>query len=249
MKFLWHQILYRPLFNALILIYLIIPDLGVSIIILSVIIKLILHPTQAKALRSQKRLQELQPELQKIQTKYKNDKQKQSKAMMEFYQTHRVNPFSSCLPQLVQFPVLIAMYQVFRTGLDNSHLNEIYSFIAKPENINPIFLGHFNLAQPDKYILPILAGVSQFIYSKLLMPATQPSKKGQSGASTQEMISRQMIYLMPVMVVFFAMKFPAALSLYWVVSSVFGIFQQLYINRQGAGQGVRLKVKTKERKK
>ena len=244
MVWLWNEILYRPLFNALILIYDLIPDIGIAIIILTIITRLILYPSQSKALRAQRKLQELQPELQKIQQKYKKDKQKQSKAVMEFYQTHKVNPFSSCLIQLVQFPIIIALYQVFRTGLNAERLTQLYSFIPRPEMINPNFLGYFNLAEPDKYILPILAGVTQFIYSKMMMPPTPKNKKGP--ASTQEMISKQMIYFMPFMIVFFAMKLPAALPLYWIVVSLFGILQQYLINREGFfKKGVRVKVRPK----
>lgn len=242
MSFIWNEILYRPLFNALILIYDLIPDIGIAIIILTIITRLILYPSQAKALRAQKRLQELQPELQKIQKKYKDDKQKQSKAVMEFYQAHKVNPFSSCLPMLIQLPIIFALYQVFRTGLDVSRLSELYSFIPKPETIDPTLLGYFNLAEPDRFILPILSGITQFAYSKIMMPKIQSKKD----LSTQEMISRQMIYFMPLMIVFFAMKLPAALPLYWIVVSLFGMLQQYIINKESFSQKtVKIKVKSK----
>ncbi len=244
MVWLWNEILYRPLFNILVLIYDFIPDVGMAIIILTIIIRLILYPLQSKALRSQRKLQELQPELQRIQKKYKNDKQKQSKAVMEFYQTHKVNPFSSCLTQLIQFPVIIALYQVFRTGLNTERLSQLYSFIPVPEIFDPSFLGYFNLAEPDKFILPILAGITQFFYSKMMIPLTPKNKKGP--ASTQEIISKQMIYFMPLMIVFFAMKLPAALPLYWIVVSLFGILQMYLIGREKfSKKKVKIKVRPK----
>ena len=243
MSFIWNEVLYRPLFNVLILIYDFIPDIGIAIIILTIITRLILYPIQSKALRAQIKLQELQPELQKIQKKYKNDKQKQSKAVMEFYQTHKVNPFSSCLTQLIQFPIIIALYQVFRTGLNVEKLTQLYSFVPRPETIDPTFFGYFNLAEPNKFILPILAGISQFFYSKIMMP---PSPKGKEAPSTQEIITRQMIYFMPLMIIFFAMKLPAALPLYWIVVALFGILQQYLINREKfSKKRVRIKVKPK----
>jgi len=230
LKAILYQILYRPLFNILILIYSLIPDMGVSIIILTIIIRLILYPSQGKALKSQKRLRELQPELDKVQNKYKNNKQKQSKAVMEFYQKNKVSPFASCLPTLIQFPIIIAMYQVFRTGLDTSKLTELYHFIHGPAAINPMFLGYFDLTKPDRFILPIIAGVAQFIQIKMMMPKIPESKKG---IGVQQMISRQMIYLMPLMIVFFAASLPSALPLYWIITSLFGIFQQYVINKGG----------------
>ncbi len=244
MIWLWNEILYRPLFNILILIYDFLPDIGIAIIILTIITRLILYPFQSKALRAQRELQELQPELQKIQKKYKDDKQKQSKAVMAFYQTNKVNPFSSCLIQLVQFPIIIALYQVFRTGLDVEKLTQLYTFIPRPEIIDPNFLGYFNLAEPNKFILPILAGITQFFYSKMMMPQTPKNKKGP--ASTQEIISRQMIYFMPLMIVFFAMKLPAALPLYWIVVALFGILQYYLIGREKfSKKKVKIKVRPK----
>jgi len=243
MHFIWHELLYRPLFNALIAIYDLIPSMGLAIILLTIITRLALFPSQAKALRSSKKLQELQPELQKIQEKFKNNKQKQSQAMMEFYQTHKINPLSSCLPTLIQFPIIIALYQVFRTGLNSEKLTELYSFIPKPETINPIFLGYFNLAQPERFILPVLAGITQFIQTKMMMPKT--AKK--TASSTQEIVSRQMIYFMPIMIVFFAASLPSALPLYWVIVSLFGILQQYLINKEKFSlQRVKVRIKSKK---
>ena len=227
------------------LIYHFIPDIGIAIIILTIIIRLILYPSQAKALRAQKRLQEIQPELQKIQEKYKDDKQKQAKAIMEFYQTHKVSPFSSCLPTLIQFPIIIALYQVFRTGLNTSRISEIYSFLPKPETITPTFLGILDLTKPEHFVLPIIAGATQFLQAWMMMPKT---KKKQT-QSTQEMVSRQMIYFMPLMVVFFAATLPSALPLYWVVTSLFAILQQYLINKEKFfPKKVKIKIKSKNEK-
>ena len=243
---IWHEILFRPLFNVLIFIYNIIPgqDMGIAIIALTIIIRLILYPSQQKALIAQKKMRDLQPELKKIQEKYKNDKQKQAKAQLEFYQTHKVNPLSGCLPSLIQLPIIIALYQVFRTGLDTSRLGELYSFIPKPETIDPTFLGYFNLAEPDRFILPMLAGITQFIQSKMMMPKIE-SVKGKS--SFQQVLTQQMVYMMPIMIVIFAMSLPAALPLYWIVIALFGILQQYLINKQKttSSRGVKISIKKK----
>ncbi len=115
---IFNLILYQPLLNFLILLYIYLPghDFGVSVIVLTVVVKLILSPTSIKALRSQKKMAEIQPRLSEIQEKYKEDKEKQSRATMELYKEAKVNPFSGCFPLLIQLPILIALYQVFLGG-------------------------------------------------------------------------------------------------------------------------------------
>jgi len=166
--------------------------------------------------------------------------------MMEFWQTHRVNPLSSCLGQIIQIPILIALYQVFSTGLDISRLTELYSFIPKPTTIDPTLFGLINLAEPNRYILPVIAGIAQFFQMKIMMPPALPSPasaKKSNLPNTQEMISKQMIYFMPVMIVFFAASLPAALPLYWIVISIIAIIQQVLINRETTQKKVTVRIK------
>lgn len=243
-----NEILYRPLFNALIFLYNTIAfhDLGIAIIILTMIIRAALWPSQAKALRSQRDLQKLQPELQKIQKKIK-DKQKQTQATLEFYKTHKISPFSSCLPTLIQLPIIIALYQVFRHSMDGSSLDALYSFISRPETINSVSLGILDLSQPNKIILPILTGGLQFVQSWMMMRRTPQQSKDTASA-----ISKQMMYVFPLVTVFIAMSLPAALPLYWIVTTLFAIIQQWYIMREDknnggkkASGGIRVRVKKK----
>src|SRR3989338_2887446 len=109
----FNQILVFPLLNLLVFFYNFIPDIGVVIILLTVLVRLVLLPSFHKSLKHQKALQDLQPKMNEIKEKYKNDKEQQAKAMMELYSAHKVNPLSSCLPLLIQLPILIALYQVF----------------------------------------------------------------------------------------------------------------------------------------
>lgn len=244
---LWHEILFKPLFNALIFLYNIIPghDMGVAIIVLTIIIRLILYPWQNKALISQKKIQELQPELKKLQEKYKGDRQKLAKAQLELYQKTRVNPLSSCLPTLIQFPFLIALYQVFRLGLKTASLSEVYSFIPRPLTLDPTLFGLIDLSSPDRYFLPIIAGITQFIQTRMLMPKTPKNPK--TKASFQDIFSQQMVYIFPIMIVIFSMSLPAALPLYWIITAVFSIFQQYLINtgRIGSSKKVKVKIRSK----
>lgn len=241
-SFLWNEILYRPLFNSLIMLYntIAFKDIGIAIIELTIIIRLILLVPSLKALRSQIAIQKLQPELEKIKRKYKDDKQKQSQATMEFYQKNKINPLSSCLPTLIQFPILIALFWIFRDALSSNNMHLLYSFIKNPGHVNTYFLGLIDLSQKGNWILAILAAVTQFIQAKMITPKQEPNtEKGM-----QSILTNQMIYFMPVLTLIFALQFPAGLALYWVTTTVFAIATQWFVLREER-QG-KLKIKHNE---
>jgi YidC/Oxa1 family membrane protein insertase len=228
MSFLWIEILYKPMLNALIMLYNTVAfgDMGIAIIELTIIIRLILLPSSIKALRSQITMQKLQPELEKIKQKYKDDKQKQSQVTMEFYKKYKINPLSSCLPTLIQLPFMIALFWILRDALSSNNLHMLYPFVAKPAQINTYFLGWVNLAASKNYVLAALAAITQFIQSKMIMPKSNPGEKGM-----QSMISTQMIYFMPILTFIIAITLPAGLALYWTVTTVFAIITQYFILR------------------
>lgn len=234
LNLLFNEVLYRPLFNGLIFLYNIIPghDFGIAIIVLTLIIRAILYPVSQKTIKSQKALQDLQPKIKEVQQKYKEDKGKQGRALMELYKTHKINPASGCLPILIQFPILIALFSVFRTGLDPAKLNGLYSFVAHPGTINHFFLGLIDLAQRN-LILAILAGLAQFVQSKM-MTASQPTAG--TGTDFASMMSKQMLYLFPILTIFIAAKLPAGLALYWMTITIFGIVQQYFVLKKKNGQ-------------
>ncbi len=227
-KLILKTILYRPLYNALIFLVWLIPGHNVAwaIIILTIIIRLILLPSSLKAARAQIKLRDLQPELTKIQAEYKDDKTKQSQAVMAFYKKHKVSPWGSCLPLLIQFPILIVLYYVFINGLGTQRFDLLYSFMPRPEFINTIWLG-IDLAKPDRWVLPIITGILQFIQGRQMQPKPQPGKS----QDMQTAMSRQMLYLMPIFTVIIAMRLPAALPLYWGITTLFGIGQQWWAGR------------------
>ncbi|MEK7503437.1 MAG: YidC/Oxa1 family membrane protein insertase [Patescibacteria group bacterium] len=219
--------LYQPLFNALILTYLYLPgrDFGIAVIVLTVLIKLVLYPLGVQAIRSQKGLAQLQPKMKEIQEKFKNDKEQQSKAMMEFYKKEKINPFSGCLPLVIQLPILIGLYQVFWKGFGEAQLRFLYSFVPNPGQINTTFLGIMDLAQAS-IILAVLTGIAQFFQGKM-METKQKSSAGSSGMS--QMMQKQMIYFLPIFTVFILWKLPAAVALYWLTTTLFTIAQQYII--------------------
>lgn len=232
----FNTILYQPLLNILILLYTYFPghDFGIAIIILTLLIKIILSPTSLKAVRSQRILAELQPKIKEIQQKHKNDKAKQSQAMMEIYKKEKINPLSGCFPLLIQLPILIAMYQVFLRGLTPEALGEaLYKFVPYPSSINLMFLGIIDLGQPNIF-LALLAGILQFFQSKLSVSSTK-IKKEQGKTSKKDfssMMQNQMLYFFPVLTVFIVWKFGSIIGLYWIVSALFSIGEQYIIRKQ-----------------
>ncbi len=227
----FNTLLYQPLFNALIFLYQFLPgkDFGVAVIVLTIIIRVILYPLMLKSIKSQKVLAELQPQIQEIQQKYKNDKEKQAKEMMALYQKEKINPLGGCLPLLIQLPILFALYRVFWNGLAPKAMNSLYSFVPSPGEINPTFLGLMNLAEPS-LILAVLAGIFQFFQTKMLMPKTKKSAvKGDQMAQFSNIMQKQMLYFFPLFTVFILWKLPAAIGLYWIITALFSIFQQYLI--------------------
>jgi len=232
----FNLILYRPLLNSLILLYQYLPghDFGLSVILLTVLIRLILYPLMSQSLKSQKALSGLQSKIQEIQKKYVDDKEKQAKEMIGLYQKEKINPFSGLILVFLQLPILIALYQVFWKGLRSEEMVNLYSFVAQPERINPTFLGLVNLAEAS-LVLAILAGIIQFFQTKLTLP--QKEKGAEKTAPHQisgegqfsDIFQKQMIYFFSIFTVLILLRLPAAISLYWIATSLFSIMQQYFI--------------------
>ncbi|OGI25069.1 MAG: hypothetical protein A3J76_02440 [Candidatus Moranbacteria bacterium RBG_13_45_13] len=224
---IFHSFIYQPIYNALLFLYNVVPghDLGVAIILLTILVRLILYPISKKQIESQKKLQDLQPEIKKIQDKYKNDKEKQGRALMDFYKEKKVNPASGCLPLVIQIVFFIALYQAFIAGLNfDSGCKDLYSFVTCPPSLNVKFFGFLDLAKPN-IILAIIAAAGQFVQTKMMMTKNSaPAKKGDFSA----MMNQQMLYLGPLLTLFIGVKFPAGLALYWVINTLFAIVQQYF---------------------
>ncbi len=231
---------YQPILNLVVFLYNIVPghDLGIAIILLTIIIKLLLLPLSKKSLKSQKALQDLQPKIEEIKKKYANKKEEMGRAMMKLYKENKVNPFSSCFPLIVQLPFLFAVFRVFRNGFNDDSLDLVYSFITRPEAINSISFGFLDLSQRS-ISLAVLAGLAQFWQSKMMI-AKKPQIKtpGAKNENMMTIMNKQMLYFMPALTVFIAMSFPAGLALYWLVTTLLTGLQQLYLfKKQGSPVG------------
>lgn len=220
---LLETIFLQPLYNALIALYNVLGDMGLAIIGITLVIRVIMLPLANKAFRSQRKMQALQPELRKLQEKHKDDREVMARELMQFYKREGVSPASSCLPLLLQIPILIALFFVFKDAV-TGHPIDLYGFVASPGTIDTTFLGLIDLAKPDTtFLLPSVAAGLQFIQSRMLLPANQEDMPA---------ITRQMTYLFPVLTFAFSFTLPGALPLYWAATTLFTVMQQYVIMKE-----------------
>ncbi|MFH1284634.1 MAG: YidC/Oxa1 family membrane protein insertase [Candidatus Peregrinibacteria bacterium] len=237
LKQFWVGVFFRPIYNALIFLVYIIPshDLGFAIILLTLIIRTILLIPSQKAMKSQKKMQEIQPRLDKIKEKYKGDQQKIAAETMAIWKEAKVNPMGSCLPLILQFPFLIALFYTIKGGLnpDNAHLlYSQYSNFAL-HDINTTFLGILDLTKVNVYVLPVIIGGLQFVQMKLSLSKKTAKAPSDSKKNDMARATGTMTYIMPVMIAIFTASVPAGVGLYWGTSTIYGIFQQIIVNKEG----------------
>lgn len=248
MSSIFNELIYRPLYNLLVFVYNFFPfkDFGIAIILVTVIIKFLLIPLSKKQIESQKKMQEMQPKIKAVQEKHKNDKEKQSRALIELYKEHKTNPFSGCLPMVLQLVFLIAIYRVL-FNISEANLivdtNVLYQFVQNPGQINKMFLSIIDLSSAinlrsltienvPHLILVLLAAASQYYQTKMLMAKREETKTSPRQDDFSQIMSKQMLYLGPLLTLFIGIKFPAGLALYWLVSTVFMIVQQYQMEKK-----------------
>lgn len=229
MIYFFQAIFYRPVLNLLVFFYetIAFKDFGVAIVLVTVLLRFVLFPLFHKSSKQQMVMQRIQPKIKKIQEIHKDDKEKQTKALMDLYKEHGVNPFSSIFLLFIQLPVMIGLYYVVRSGLAAGDIAGLYSFVAQPQGMNPLFLGLVNLAKPN-VILIFLAAITQYFQARL---AIYRDPSNTAPPSSAEKMARQMSFIGPLITVFIFYNLPSAIGLYWFVTSLFSIFQQILINR------------------
>lgn len=242
---LYTEVIYKPLFNALIFIYNLLPgqNIALAIIILTIVVRLVLYKFNSQSIEKQRAMQEIQPKIKEVQKKYKHDQEKQAKELMRIYKEHNVSPVSGCLPLLIQLPIILALYRVFLDGFKDSSLYNLYGFVANPGHIQAVSFG-VNMSTPNVVLAVVAAGL-QFWQTKELMKVAKVSKKDLADQKAdeemtpeekmQEMMqsmTKNMMYVMPLMTLFIGMSLPAGLTLYWAVSTLFAIVQQYLIMKK-----------------
>ena len=235
--FIYTEFLFRPIFNLLVIIANAVPgyNLGLAIIIVTIIIRVLLLPSsihQAKQMsKNQGKMEKIKQGTASIKEKHKDDQAKQAEETMKLYKEVGFNPVSGCLPLLIQLPIIIALYRVFLIGINPETFHYLYSFVSAPEVISSFFAG-IDLQQPN-IIFGVVAGIAQFIQMKMVTPPkAEPKKENDNDpAAMMSSMQKNMAYTIPAMTIFISLQLPAALPLYWIISTLFGIGQQYYIKK------------------
>jgi len=227
MKALFTSFIYEPILNLFVGFYSFVGDAGIVILLITIIFQLILYPLNSKSIRAQKALTDLQPKLEKLKKEHKKDQQKLAQETMKLYKEHKVNPFGSCLPILIQIPIFLALFYVFQNVFNGFDVNQLYSFVPYPESIDPITLGIFDLSSRS-IILALLAGIAQYVQVKMFSIQRPPRQAGEGGKDEDlaAMMNKQMLYVMPVLTVIIGFQFPAGVTLYWLLRTALAAGQQ-----------------------
>lgn len=227
----------NPFITILLFLYQILGgNVVLSIVVFTILVRLATFPLTRKQQQSTKAMQELQPELKKLQEKYKNDRERMAQAQMELYREYGVNPLAGCLPLIVQLPILLGLYRAIVATLAATPLQLLNLsgrlWVADLSSVVPLqnkFLW-LNLAVPDPlYVLPILVVATTFLQQRLLMPSSSSSSSrdgsGNETADQAAQMTKQMMYMMPLMFGFFSLSFASGLSIYFIGSNIIGIGQ------------------------
>jgi len=224
------KILYVPLLNILVLFYVYIPgqDLGLAIIAITLLIRAVLHPSYRSTLKAQRDLQKIQPYLDKIKVEFKDDPKRQSEETMKVYKEHKVNPLGSCLPLIIQLPIVLALYRVFIAGLDTSSLVHLYQWFPNPPaQLHTVFLAFTHIPQlaidltSRNIYLAVVAGLAQLLQSIITMKRTKTSKPNT--------FTNQIMFIFPIVTFGLALTLPSALSLYWAATTLIMTLEQLWV--------------------
>jgi YidC/Oxa1 family membrane protein insertase len=233
---------FQPLYNALVFIADLVPghNIGISIIVLTILVKILILPLSHKSTKTQAKLRELEPEIKKIKDKHKKNQQDQARAIMSLYKEHGINPFSGCILTLIQIPVIFGLYWVFWRGLGDGVIDPtiLYSFIDFAGEPNFGFLG-LDLGSKS-VILSFLAGVTQYMQMKLAFPPRQNKKEEKNtekgsvsfGDELKKSMTTQAKYILPFVIGVVSLSFPAAIPLYWSTSNIFSIGHELLVKRK-----------------
>jgi YidC/Oxa1 family membrane protein insertase len=231
----FHTILYVPLYNLLVFLVGVIPggDIGVAVILATIIVRLLLWPLSMSAAKTQKAMKTMQPEMKEVREKYKNNQELQMKEMMALYKKYDVHPFASLLPVFIQLPIVIGLYWVFRTeslpGIDQAVL---YPFVHSPLAASALFLG---LISVTSHSIPLaaVAALSQLAQAWYAIPVPPASTEATSaGDDFARAMALQMRFVLPVVIAFVAYA-SGAIALYFITTNLVSLLQEFIVRRTG----------------
>ena len=219
-------IIAKPIGLLLKWIYSLVGSYGIALIILTVIVKLVLYPLYAKQIKTTASMTDISEKTQEIQKKYANDQQRMNEEIQKMYKQTGFNPASGCLPMLIQFPIIMGLFALLRNPIKYMPAGSTMIF-ANHES----FLWIKDLAQPDMWILPIIAGVAT--YFSFSQNSAMTAQAGPTAGQTKAM-NAMMKYIFPLSILWLARSYPAGLAIYWAGSQVMQIFFNFRINKMRA---------------
>jgi YidC/Oxa1 family membrane protein insertase len=241
MSFIWHTFFFDPIYNCLIFFVDVVRggDVGLAIIFTVIVVKIIILPLSLKAIRAQIVMRELEPKLNEIKEKYKDQREVQAVKTMELFRGAAVNPFASILMLFVQIPIFFALYLAVSSGggvaLPQVNTALLYSFIPTPEHVHMVFLNFLDITQKS-IPLALIAGVTQFMYTHISLPNLKP-RDPKAGPNFKEDFTRsmhvQMKYVMPLLIVGVSYAISATIALYFIISNLMSIAQEYVVRRKG----------------
>lgn len=231
----FHTALYTPIYNLLIGFTDILPgyDIGLAVIAATIVIRVIVMPLSFSAIRTQRAVRVMEPELKKIKETHKDNKEAQAHAMLALYKAHNINPFAGILMIFIQIPVIISLYWVFNTKeLLTVNTEILYSFIPVPTAISPLFLGLFAVTGAS-ITLAVIAALTQVVYGWYAIPVPKKSenKKPDMQADFGRAMAVQMRFMLPILIGFAAYFTSVAIALYFITSNIIGVVQEYLVRK------------------
>ena len=233
----FHTVFYDPIYNALVALVALVPgsDVGVAVIIITIIIRIVLLPSSLSAARTQRAMKILEPRIKEVKEKHKGDKEKEALETLALYKEAQVNPFASILTVFIQIPVLLALYWVFYyepfSTVSAINAARLYSFTPMPQTVSLEFLGIISVASKSLF-LAALAGLTQFIQAHMALSGTmKPSNDGSMQGNFQKMMGMQLKYVFPFLIAIISYTTSGAIALYFITTNIAGSLQELYVRR------------------
>ena len=231
MSFLYHTFFFDPLYNALMLLFKVLPwaDAGIIVIILTILVRSAIFPLSRKAVLTQVKMAEIGPELEAIKEKYKDKAEEQARRTLALYKEKGVNPFSGILVIIIQIPIILALYQIF-LHFPEVNTELLYSFIKAPEHVNTVFLGLLDISAKSA-LIAFLAAITTYFQFQVSMQGQNKPKGNSFGDNLAKSMQSQMKYFFPVLVFFISYKISGVIALYWLTTNLFSIAQELFVRR------------------
>lgn len=237
MKALFTELLYKPLYNALVGLIDVLPnaDIGFAVIILTVVVKVVLLPLSKKAIKTQLLMKDLEVPLKELKEKYKDNPQEMAHQTLDLYRSKGVNPFAGIFLILIQLPVIVTLYFVFaQSGLPVINVDLLYSFVPTPQNIQTTLFGFIDLVSNKSIIIAAFVFITQSIQIRIALPQQNlqaPSSDNQFTQDFMKGLHFQMKYILPIITTIVSYGLISVVGLYWIVGNIFTIAQELYFKK------------------